>query len=158
MAASMLLTHLRPRQNGRHFADDPFKSTFLNATLRIAIKISLNFVPKVPINNIPALVQIMAWHRPGDKPLSEPLMARLSTHICVTRPQWVNTHKDVKFHEILLTILNWTIWSKMIDKKIDNSWKDRNKIFQLFYNQHCACFFRLCNQDWSCWLLSISRG
>ena len=32
----------------------------------------------------------MACRRPGDKPLSEPMMVRLSTHICVTRPQWVN--------------------------------------------------------------------
>ena len=31
----------------------------------------------------------MAWRRPGDKPLSEPMMVRLLTHICVTRPQWV---------------------------------------------------------------------
>ena len=31
----------------------------------------------------------MAWHRPGDKPLSEPMMARLLTHICITLPQWV---------------------------------------------------------------------
>ena len=37
-------------------------------------KISLKFVSKGPINNIPALVQIMAWPRPGDKPLSEPMM------------------------------------------------------------------------------------
>ena len=43
-----------------------------------------------PINNIPALVQIMVWRRPGDKPLFEPLMVSLPTHICVTRPQWVN--------------------------------------------------------------------
>ena len=34
--------------------------------------------------------QIMAWRQPGDKPLSEPLMVNLLTHICVTRPQWVN--------------------------------------------------------------------
>ena len=27
-----------------------------------------------PINNIPALVQIMAWRRQGDKPLSEPMI------------------------------------------------------------------------------------
>ena len=33
----------------------------------------------------------MAWRRPGDKLLSEPVMARLLTHICVTRPQWVNS-------------------------------------------------------------------
>ena len=32
----------------------------------------------------------MAWRRPGDKPLSEPVMVSLLTHICVTRPQWVN--------------------------------------------------------------------
>ena len=43
-----------------------------------------------PINNIPALVQIMAWCRPSGKPLYEPMMVYLLTHICVTRPQWVN--------------------------------------------------------------------
>ena len=50
---------------------------------------SLKFVPKGPINNYPSLVQIMAWRRSGDKPLSEPMMVSLLTHICVTRPQWV---------------------------------------------------------------------
>ena len=77
---------LRPRQNGRRFADDTFKRIFLNENVRISIKISLKFVPKGPINNNPALVQIMAWRRPGDKPLSEPMMVSLPTHICVTRP------------------------------------------------------------------------
>ena len=47
---------------------------------------SLKSVPQNPINNIPALVQIMAWRRPGDKPLSEPTMVKLPTHICVIRP------------------------------------------------------------------------
>ena len=32
---------------------------------------------------------MMTWHRPGDKPLSEPMMFCLQSHICVTRPQWV---------------------------------------------------------------------
>ena len=54
---------LRLRQNGRRFADDTFKRIFLNENVRISIKISLKFVPKGPINNIPALVQIMAWRR-----------------------------------------------------------------------------------------------
>ena len=49
--------------------------------------ISLNFVPIVPINNNPALLQIMAWCRPSEKPLSEPTMTSLLTHIWVTRPQ-----------------------------------------------------------------------
>ena len=80
---------LRPRQNGRHFPDNTFKRIFLNGNVRIWIKISLKFVPKGPINNIPAMVQIMAWRRPGDKPLSEPMVVSLPTHICVARPQWV---------------------------------------------------------------------
>ena len=65
---------LRPRQNGRHFADAIFKCIFSNQNAWISLKITLKFVPKVRINNIPALVQIMAWRRPGDKPLSEPMM------------------------------------------------------------------------------------
>ena len=85
---------LRPRQDGRHFADDIFKCIFLNENVWIPIKISLNFVTKGPINNIPVLVPIMAWCRPDDKPLSEPMMVSLLTHICVTRPQWVNRLKD----------------------------------------------------------------
>ena len=84
-----LINTLRPRQNGHHFADDTFKSIFVNENVRISIKFSLEFVLKGPINNIPALAQIMAWRRPGDKPLSEPVMASLLTHIYVTRPQWV---------------------------------------------------------------------
>ena len=84
------INSLRPRQNGRRFADDTFKRIFLNENVRISINISLKFVPKVPINNIPALVQILAWRRSGDKPLSEPMMVNLLTHICITRPQWVN--------------------------------------------------------------------
>ena len=80
---------LRPRQDGRYFADDICKCIFLNGNVWVPIKISLKFIPRGPINNIPTLVQIMAWRRPGDKPLSEPMMVRLPTHKCVTRPQWV---------------------------------------------------------------------
>ena len=56
---------LRPSQNGRHFPDDIFKCIFLNENVWISIRISLNFVPKRPIDNIPSLVQIMAWRRSG---------------------------------------------------------------------------------------------
>ena len=75
---------LRPRQNGHHLPDDIFKCIFLNENVGISLKISQKFVPKVPINNTPALVLIMAWRRPGDMPLSEPMMVSLPTHICVT--------------------------------------------------------------------------
>ena len=86
----MPLKKLRPRQDCLHFADDIIKSILFNKNAWIMIKISL-FIPKRPIKNIPALVQIMAWHRPGNQPLSEPIMVRLPTHIRVTRPEWVNT-------------------------------------------------------------------
>ena len=64
-------------------------SMHFRENVRISIEFSLKFVSKGPINNIPALVQIMAWRCSGDKPLSEPMMVRLPTHICVARPQCV---------------------------------------------------------------------
>ena len=59
---------LRPRQNGRRFPDNIFKCIFLNEDVCLSIKISLKFVPKGPMNNIPALVHFL-------------------TYICVIRPQ-----------------------------------------------------------------------
>ena len=85
----------RPRQNGHHFPDDLFKCIFFDENLWTSINISLKFVPKGPINNIPALAQIKAWRWPGDKPLSEPVMVSLLTHICVTWPQWVKNSQTL---------------------------------------------------------------
>ena len=53
---------------------DIFKRIFLHENIWNLTKISLKCVPSGPIYNIPALVLIMAWHQPGDKPLSEPMM------------------------------------------------------------------------------------
>ena len=55
-------------------ADNIFKCIFVNEKFCILIKISLKFVPKGPIDNNSALVYIMAWHRIGYKPLSEPMV------------------------------------------------------------------------------------
>ena len=79
---------------GRDKMDAISKTTLSNAfswmkMLEFRLKIQ-KFVPKGPINKIPALVQIMAWRRPGDKPLSEPMLVNFPTHICVSWPQWVN--------------------------------------------------------------------
>ena len=59
------LAHWGPEKNGRHFPDDIFKLVFLNAKCGILMKISLQYVPRGQIKNIAALVQIMAWRRPG---------------------------------------------------------------------------------------------
>ena len=83
---------LRPRQNGCHFSKELFTYIFLTENVWISIRISLKFVPKVPIDNKPALVQIMIWHWTGEKPLSNyqtndgPISLM---HVCVTLPQWV---------------------------------------------------------------------
>ena len=70
---------LRPRQNGRHFADDIFKYIFINENVWIPIEISLKFVLKGPIiDDSSALVQVMAWRRKGDKSLPEPLMTQFN--------------------------------------------------------------------------------
>ena len=139
---------LRPRQNGRYFPDDSFKWIFLNENVWIAIEVSLKFVPKGPINNIPALVQIMAWRRPGDKPLSEPMMVSLLTYTCVTRPQWVNMkcafcsasktcwhhwisgHVLIKAYEFRIKIKNNKFWR--VPPKL---WIGGWKIQIFFFNQ-----------------------
>ena len=107
---------LRQKQNGRHFPDDIFKCIFLNEKVRISIMISLRFVSKGRINNIPALVQIMAWRQSGDKPLSEATLVSLLTQICITRPQWVKLNQllnnnqvvsDFRSINIYVTSLYW---------------------------------------------------
>ena len=83
-----LCTTLGPRQNVRHFPDDILKYILMNEKARISIKMSLKFGPNGTINDILALVQFEARRRPGYKPLSEPMMVSLLTHLCVTRSQW----------------------------------------------------------------------
>ena len=117
---------LRQRQNGRHFPDNICKCIFFNENVWISVKISLKFVPKGPINNIPALVQIMAWRMPGHKPLSAPMMVSSLTHICVTWPHCVR----------------WTAKS---------AFDDKSKLIQVMAWCHQATSHYL-NQ---CWLRSI---
>ena len=59
-------------------ADDMFKWLFLNENGRIPIQISMKFVPNSPIANKPALVQIIAWRRLDDKPLSETMLTQFT--------------------------------------------------------------------------------
>ena len=74
--------------------------SWLSENIWMSLKISLKFVLKVRINNIPALGQIMTLHRPDEKPLSEPMMVRLPTHIHV--------YASLDLNE--LRILTWNEW------------------------------------------------
>ena len=80
---------LRPRHNNQQFV-----CIFFNENIWISINISQKFIHEGQTNNIQALVQIMAWCRPGDRPLADPMIVSLLTHICVTRPHWVNVRND----------------------------------------------------------------
>ena len=55
-------------------ADNIFNCMFLNKSDKIPIQISLRYVPRSPIDNMPALVQVMAWRRTSAKPLPGLLM------------------------------------------------------------------------------------
>ena len=107
---------LRPRQHGHHFPDEILKCIFVNENAWISIKFSLNIVPDGPIDNILTLVQIMAWRRLGDKPLSEPMMVLLLTHIWVTRPQWV------KAMAVRFPGNQWVVSSHLYHKKRSCLW------------------------------------
>ena len=83
MALLMFVNALKTRQNGHLFTDDISNCIFRDENVYISIKISLKLVLRCPINNIPALVWIMAWGWSCGKPLSEPTVVILLT------PQWV---------------------------------------------------------------------
>ena len=127
---------VRLRQNSHHVADNIWRCIFLNENVWISIVISQKFVPKGLINNIPALIQIMAWCRPGNKSLFEPLMVTLLTHLCVTLPQWVtwfkwinmimkrtNAASNLIFHGkpmvvMMLTLLLWQPMVRPVTRKL----------------------------------------
>ena len=112
-----------------------FKCIFLNENIWISIKISLKFVPRGPNNNILALIQIMAWHRLGDKQLSEPFMVRLSTHICISGPQWFKW-QSIMNKSVTFNILN----SSRLQFQKDLYLKPRDaNCWQSLYN--CIIFF-----------------
>ena len=75
---------LRPRQKGAILhttVSSVFPSMKIN---ELRLKFHWNFLTKIP-----ALVQIMACRRLGNKPSSELMLVRLPRHLCLTQPQWV---------------------------------------------------------------------
>ena len=71
----------------------------------------------------------MAWRRPGDKPLSEPMMVSLPTRICVTRPQWVKVNPCPQNGPQA-----WIYWP-VFDKCKYFSWS----VLKNYWNKSCPC-------------------
>ena len=72
------LTHLPLNKMAVILADDNFECIFLSENDRIPIRISLKFVPCSPIDNKPALIQVMAWRRKEVKPFPEPMRTQFT--------------------------------------------------------------------------------
>ena len=70
--------HIEAETKWPPFSRRHFQTHFLSLKCINSINISLKFVPRSLINNIPLLVQIMACRRPSDKPLSEPMMVKFA--------------------------------------------------------------------------------
>ena len=125
----MCFNTLRPRQNRHYFADDIFRDISLIENMLISIKISLMRVPKRPISNIQALVQMMTWHRTGDKPLSGALMAYLLTQLCFT---WLQLRSELILHmRSEISCLSGTV-----KLHITQGCRLRNRIFQWICELH----------------------
>ena len=78
MPPVLIINSISPWTNVRHFADGTFSCIFVTKKFWISIRISPKFVPKGPVDNNPALLKIMAWHRIGNKPLFEPMPTRFT--------------------------------------------------------------------------------
>ena len=142
---------LRPRQNGCHFADDIFICIFLHEYVWILIKISLKFVPTVWINNIPVLVQIVAWRWPGNKPLSEPMLVKLPTHLYASLG--LNELSYVASNQWWLRLLKYIFWTRYLHYRHDatnhyrhgatrfNKFKQKKKKWLPFCSWHFQTHF-----------------
>ena len=120
----------------------------LNENIWISIKISMKFIPRGSINNFPALVQIMAWCRPGDKPLSEPMIVRSLTHMCVTRLQWV---KDITNSEAISSRFSF------LTKNYHNSlwWNIAMIVHLCIHMNWYLCFATYCFCNKNCRTLEV---
>ena len=104
-----IINTLRPRKIAvisQVTYSNQIKSNQIKSNQKSNHKISLKFVPYIQINNITALIQIMAWHRSGNKPLSASMMVSLLMHVCITRSQRVKDEKK--------TIIVNVLWLKNI--------------------------------------------
>ena len=115
---SVVLTKMRPEQNGCHLAYNIFKTIFLNENVHILNKISLKFVPKGPIDKKPFLVQVMAWHLTCNKPLHEPMS---------TWPQWV------KYIQVVCILWLYALIGNL------NGLVTRNSILSIIYVTESIC-------------------
>ena len=99
-------------------------------------RLRLQVVPKVRINNIPTSVQIMAWRRPRDKPLSESMLVSLLAHICVTRSQ--ASHHWQRWHHV-----NWMSNRRTVHNPLSTFKTNKTSAGWTRTNRKKACGLRI---------------
>ena len=130
---------------------------------KIWLRFHWSLLPRVQLTIFTTLIQIMAWRRPADKSLSEPMMFSLLTHIRVTRPQWVKKQSH------FLTQYCVCLWSKLLQSFddsqccccwwcLDGIFATSNSITAKYWFLQCA--YSHCIGQWgaSCLSLIYSDG
>ena len=112
MDSSFTSTHWGWDKMTAIFAYSIFSCILLNEKVWISIEISMKFVPECVVDNIRALVQIMVWHRGGDKPLSEVMMALFTdAYMHHSALMGLNKMSDI----VIMTFSNAISWSKHLN-------------------------------------------
>ena len=151
---STILTHPPPGQNGRHFTDDMFKYIYFNENIWILNKISLKYVPWGLIDNMSALVQIMAWCHPGGKPLSEPMLTQLTDTYVEPGGEELTLLSAERSCEILSGM--WYFFMGSTKYPVHNHWWEKKRwklrchynvvnFLQNHHNKHSIA------RPWACW-------
>ena len=157
----LVINTLRQKQNGQRFAEDIFKGIFLNENLQISINISLKCVPEGQINNIPPLVEVMAWRRPGNKPLSEPTMIVLPSD-AIWWYRSGSTLAQVMSCCLIMAPSHYLNQCWLIISKVH--WDSSDAVFLKFYivAQKCCENFPPYVSPWTkwlpCWQTTISNA
>ena len=104
---------LRPRQEAAIF-QTTFSNDFLNENIYLSIEISFRFVPRSPVNNTPALVQIMAWpsHYLNQWWLVYwCIYPSLGLNELTLIPAWINNHMPSKVWDEVSKLQQLQCWS-----------------------------------------------
>ena len=97
------INSLRAWQDGRHFPDVIFKDVLFNEIVKGSINDSLKFVPKGPFDNIPAMVQIMAWRHHITQKLPKFLVQQDQREMIMSKTIKVGNNE----YKILLQIIDY---------------------------------------------------
>ena len=93
---------------------DILRTTHSNGFTWNTVFISLNFFPKGPIENMSALVQVMAWRQTGHKPYLDWLWLSSFTYVCHLGPVFISdktSYRTISWSIEVAKLGSWIIAS-----------------------------------------------